>query len=147
MIDIDTDGIRLRLARFIVYKTNNNKKEFANMLGYSAQYLNRMLTDGSIGIAPVVNMLRTFPELNARWLLLGEGVMINSISNEIKRKLYTLLELEKYISVMTQSEIQRTKEGYEWSEQHIAHWERMLREQEKELDAIFSESASTHVTR
>ena len=46
------------------------------MLGWSPQYLHNMLNGDSFGIQPVTALLKKFPELNARWLILGEGVMI-----------------------------------------------------------------------
>ncbi|MCM1078535.1 MAG: hypothetical protein NC344_09720 [Bacteroidales bacterium] len=119
-----TDGIELRLAQYIQYRTGGRKSEFAARLGWSKQYLNTLLRGKSIGLAPVAALLRTFPDLNARWLLFGEGTMTTYASDAIRRHMHALLTLDRYLAVMTPEELRTVEAGkYEWDEEHIARWE------------------------
>lgn len=115
-----------RLQEFILYKTNGHQTEFAKLMGWSPQYLHRMLK-GSIGIQPVVAMLEKFQELNARWLLLGEGAMIANVADNLKARLLYLLEVEKYIPVMTHEELRKLQNvDANFDDKTIKKWERML---------------------
>ena len=89
-----------RLLIFIDYKTNGNHKEFADMMGWSPQYLHKMLKGDSMGIQPVTSLLQKFPELNARWLILGDGAML-----DIRSCIMYMLEMEKYIPVMSRDSL------------------------------------------
>lgn len=82
-----------------------------------------------IGIRPVVALLEKFPELNARWLLLGEGAMVSSGVDEAKAHLLRLLSLERYMPVMSAEELrQMTVEGRtDFPSETIAQWEELLR--------------------
>lgn len=100
-----------RLAQIIQYKTGGKHAEFAELMGWSPQYLHKMLKDGSIGIRPVISLLAKFPELNARWLLLGEGAMVNTGEATLKAHLLKLLELDKYLPVMTPQELNELQNG------------------------------------
>lgn len=55
--------MQTRLLEFIKYKTNGKQSDFARLLGWSPQYLYKLL-QGSIGIHPIITMLEKFPELN-----------------------------------------------------------------------------------
>ena len=100
-----------RLSQFIQYKTGGEQTEFASLMGWSPQYLHKMLKEGGIGIRPIVALLEKFPELNARWLLLGEGAMLTAGADAVKIHLLKLLELEKYMPVMTPDELRLLEDG------------------------------------
>ena len=72
-----------RLAEFIA-DTKMGKMEFASIMGWSGQYLNTILR-GSFGIVPLRKILEEFPELDARWMITGEGKMI-SYKAKVKNK-------------------------------------------------------------
>lgn len=129
-----------RLLELIQYKTGGKQTEFAAIMGWSPQYLFRMLKGvGGIGIRPVVALLEKFPELNARWLLLGEGAMISSGADAARQHLFRLLALEKYMPVMTPEELRLLTDGKtEWPEETLARWARLLDERTKEIDDRFS---------
>ena len=138
---VDTDGMELRLAQFIQYKTGGKKSAFAEKLGWSKQYLNNMLSGASIGFAPLVTLLKTFPELNARWLLFGEGNMLEGSLNVIKRQLLQLLRLDEYIAVMTPEEVSAVQAGqYDWSEEQFARWEVLSLQRKQNINAHFTKS-------
>lgn len=65
-----------RLQAFIQYKTGGRQTDFANLVGWSPQYLGKLLRGGNFGLQPVLRLLTVFPDLSARWLLLGEGDML-----------------------------------------------------------------------
>ena len=72
-----------RLEQFIAY-TKMSKASFACSLGWSGQYLNYILKV-SFGIVPLRQIQETYPELNARWLITGEGEMIE-YKGKLKKK-------------------------------------------------------------
>lgn len=64
-----------RLKVIIVYFTDGNRTEFAELVGWSRPYLSKLLRGEGWGISPVLRLVERFPTLNARWLLTGEGRM------------------------------------------------------------------------
>lgn len=123
-----------RLAIFIEYKTGGNQKEFATLLGWSPQYLHKMLKGDSMGIQPVVSLLQKFPELDARWLILGEGVMLNPIRSRIVE----MLSLEKFIPVMSHEEIAALASGKtDFDSGTIEAWQMRLGQKESEIRQRF----------
>lgn len=65
-----------RLQAFIQYKTGGRQTDFASLVGWSPQYLGKLLRGGNFGLQPVLRLLTVFHDLSARWLLLGEGDML-----------------------------------------------------------------------
>lgn len=129
-----------RLLQIIQYKTSGKQAEFAEMMGWSPQYLSRLARgESGIGIRPVTALLRKFPELNARWLLLGEGAMITTGADEIKKRLMRLLEIEKYMPVMTPSELRAIADGQsQFDAATIERWSALLDKRNKEINDRFA---------
>lgn len=126
-----------RLAQFIEYKTGGNQKEFAQLIGWSPQYLHKMLKGDSMGIQPVISLLQVFPELNARWLILGEGFMVNSITSRI----FGLLKLEEYIPVMNREELSELEGGKtDFDEATRTRWRNELDKMQENIDSHFREA-------
>lgn len=126
-----------RLSQFIEYKTGGNHKEFADMMGWSPQYLHKMLKGDSMGIQPVVSLLRKFPELNARWLILGDGVMVDSVRNYV----LGLISLEKYIPVMSRDELRELEAGKtDFDKETLEVWKERLHRKESEISQRFDEA-------
>ena len=127
-----------RLLQFIQYKTGGKQAEFAELMGWSPQYLHKLLKEGGIGIRPIVALLEKFPELNARWLLLGEGAMLNTGADAVKSHLLKLLELEKYMPVMTPDELRLLEDGQtDFDAETIIRWEELLSERRKKINDRF----------
>lgn len=127
-----------RLLELIQYKTNGIQADFAELMGWSPQYLNKLIREGSMGIKPITAMLEKFPELNARWLLLGEGVMIDSGYDIMKSNIFRLLQLEKYMPVMTSDELRELSDGkVNFDEEVIEKWERLLSERNEQIESRF----------
>lgn len=117
-----------RLHKLVEYKTEGKQVEFAELVGWSPQYLQNLLNgSGSIGIRPVITLLEKIPELNARWFILGEGTMINSGAEQLKNKLKTLLDVEVFMPVMNIEELKQVNSGnYNFDEQKIKKWNELL---------------------
>lgn len=130
-----------RLSQFIDYATNGNRAEFARIVGWSPQYLNSMLKGERIGLSPIVTLLDKFPELNARWVLLGEGAMLAPSVDAMKQHLFRLLEIERYLPVMTAEEQQRVIAGdLNFDDSTFAKWQGLLVEKNAQLKARFNEA-------
>ena len=128
-----------RLLQFIQYKTGGKQADFADLMGWSPQYLNKMLKEGGIGIRPIVALLEKFPELNARWLLLGEGAMLNTGADAVKSHLLKLLELEKYMPVMTPDELRLLEDGQtDFDAETVIRWEELLADRSKKINDRFN---------
>lgn len=127
-----------RLIQFIQYKTNGRQADFALLLGWRPQYLTKLLNGENFGLTPILKLLETFPELNARWLLLGEGDMLsfNPAASAIKDRLQRLLELEKYMRVMNAEELRQVTEGenLDFPPETFEKWKRLLDEKNKEME-------------
>lgn len=130
-----------RLSQFIAYASSGNKAEFARIVGWSPQYLNSMLKECRIGINPVMTLLEKFPELNARWLLLGEGAMLTSGVDAVKQRLLRLLEIERYLQVMTAEEQQQVIDGnLDFDDDTLAKWQHLLMAKNAERNARFDDA-------
>lgn len=128
-----------RLLQFIQYKTGGKQADFAELMGWSPQYLHKMLKEGGIGIRPIVALLEKFPELNARWLLLGEGAMLNTGADAVKSHLLKLLELEKYMPVMTPDELRLLEDGQtDFDAETVIRWEELLADRSKKINDRFN---------
>lgn len=124
-----------RLSQFIDYATGGNKADFARSLGWTPQYLSGMLKDCRIGMNPLLTLLAKYPELNARWLLLGEGAMLTACGDAIKSQLTRLLNIEQYLPVMTAEEQQRIISGnYSFDDETYAKWDALLAEKKTSID-------------
>ena len=122
-----------RLLQFIQYKTGGKQADFAELMGWSPQYLHKLLKEGGIGIRPIVALLEKFPELNARWLLLGEG------ADAVKSHLLKLLELEKYMPVMTPDELRLLEDGQtDFDADTVIRWEERLADRSKKINDRFN---------
>ena len=100
-----------RLQAIIQYKTRGSKREFAALCGWTPPYLTKLLRGDSFGLQPVLKVLELLPEINARWFLLGQGEMFEEGQRlHLQRKTFAhiqaLLEIEKYIPVMSAMELQ-----------------------------------------
>lgn len=121
-----------RLLEIIKYATNGKQVEFANIMGWKPQYITKCLREG-MGIKPIIALLEKFPELNARWLILGEGTMLDASIEGVKKHLMHLLQIEKYMPVMTADEQQRMLAGEEFNEEDILRWQDLLDKKNEDI--------------
>ncbi len=65
-----------RLIDLIEYRTDGSRSQFAELMGWSRPYLSKLIRGEGWGIAPVLRIIETLPEVDARWFLTGEGRML-----------------------------------------------------------------------
>ena len=125
-----------RLAQFIEYKTGGNQKEFADLLGWSPQYLHKLLKGDSMGIQPVISLLQTFPDMNARWLILGEGAMVD-VASEAVRRMLNLYKYEEYIPVMGREQINAVMAGQTFDSATVSEWAALIEKRKNDIQRRF----------
>ena len=137
-----------RLLEIMKYKTGGRQTELAELLGWKPQYLAKLLKGENFGLQPVLAIVTQFPEINARWLLTGEGDMIeNRKYNDIRKKMYEnmikVLDMEKYMPVMSPSELRlferiiTGKEKSDFSPEAVEKWAMLLQERNEEINEKF----------
>lgn len=140
-----------RLREIINYKTGGRQNPFAELLGWSPQYLAKLLKGENFGLSPVLILLSTFPEINARWFLFGEGSMLEAgrlfeLQRESMSHIMSLLDLDKYIPYMSGEEVREFDEAVQsgrkpdFSPDTVAKWQSLLDERNRALDARFAEA-------
>lgn len=140
-----------RLREIINYKTGGRQNPFAELLGWSPQYLAKLLKGENFGLSPVLTLLSTFPEINARWFLFGEGSMLEAgrlfeLQRESMSHIMSLLDLDKYIPYMSGEEVSEFEEAVQsgrkpdFSPDTVAKWQSLLDDRNRALDARFAEA-------
>lgn len=118
-----------RLLTFIKYACGR-QSVFAERMGWDRQYLSKLTRGIGLGITPIVSILQEFPELDARWLLLGEGEMLRPAVSESRHDLAVArsrvarsLELARFLPVMSSTELSEFASGQlEFSASAEARW-------------------------
>ena len=94
-------------------KAGGSLYRFAEILDIKNQYATRLIKDGSVGIEPISRILRTWKDINPRWLILDEGdpfVESNEpakvLRNVISTRINLLLDLERWIPAMSDTDMQ-----------------------------------------
>lgn len=100
--------------------------------------LTKLLQVTAFGVTAINAILRAYPKLNARWLLLGEGGMLRGAGSSLKQRLLRLLELECDLPVMTGEEQERIiASETDYDRATIAKRPRLLHERNDEMQARF----------
>jgi transcriptional regulator with XRE-family HTH domain len=99
-----------RLKGIIKYKTGGKKIQFAKMVGWTPQYLSKLLKGENFGMQPILTILEKFPEINARWFLFGTGEMLEirklfDLQHDTMMYIQSILDIDKYIPYMSGEEI------------------------------------------
>lgn len=142
-----------RLLEIIRYKTGGKKTTFAEFMGWSPQYLTKLLKGADFGLQPVLSLLSAFPEISARWLLFGEGQMLEvgrlfDLQRQTLSHVQSLLELEKYIPVMTGEEVREFEDAIKTGRNPIYHPEtlsdmsRRLSDRTEQINAKFAQATA-----
>lgn len=138
-----------RLQEIIKYKTGGRQSDFANLLGWTPQYLAKLLRGENFGIRPVLTLLEKLPEINARWLLLGQGDMLEigklfNLQREAFAHIQAVLEIEKYIPFMSPDELHEYEQAVMtgrkpvFSPDTLSSWQQRASEREEKLAAKFA---------
>lgn len=117
------ESINERIAFVVKAKTEGNATRFAELLGVTPQYINKIIKEGgSVGIEPITKILKIFPDLEARWFILGEGDPFKTpdieyeVRNKIKSRVEKLLSFERYIPAMTKEDLEVLAESLQRGE-------------------------------
>lgn len=142
-----------RLLEIIRYKTGEKQTEFASLMGWTPQYLSKLLRGENFGITPLVTVLERLPEISARWLLLGSGEMLEigklfTLQREAFAQVQAILELEKYIPVMSPEEIHEYEQAVTvgrkpvFPPETLEKWREQLNIRQTELEAKFASATA-----
>lgn len=137
-----------RLQEIIRYKTGGKKIPFAELMGWSPQYLSKMLRGENFGVQPILTVLERLPEINARWFLFGTGEMLEigklfSLQRETMSHIQALLDLDKYIPYMSGGEVREfenaVREGRKpvFAADAVIRWQERLTAHENEIEERF----------
>lgn len=146
-----------RLLDIIKYKTGGIQKAFADFMGWTPQYLAKLLRGENFGLQPVLALLEKMPEVDARWFLFGEGKMLNDdkvfgLRRETYSRVQSILMFDRFLSVMSPDEIHCFEEvlsgnAYpDFSDEDVARWEALLAERQQSLDARVEDAIAKSVT-
>lgn len=138
-----------RLQEIIKYKTRGRQKDFAELMGWSPQYVQKLVKGANFGFTPVLAIVEKLPEINARWFLTGEGQMLSdSRMTDIRREFHgyveSVLGLERYMPVMTPEELNKFervilgKEKAVFSPDTLTTWQRRLAERDYMIKQKFA---------
>lgn len=138
-----------RLQEIIRYKTGGRQTEFAALCGWTPQYLAKLLRGENFGLQPVLTLLSTLPEINARWLLLGQGEMLErgklfNLQREAFAHIQAILEIEKYVPFMSPDELHEYEQAVTtgrnpiFSPETLSSWRQRASERENKLNAKFA---------
>lgn len=142
-----TEHIEERIKQIIAYKCKGNTSAFARLMEWSTPYAFQTVRGKSLGLSPIITIVSKLPEIDARWLLTGEGTMLqaNESTPHVPSgapSLSYMLDMEKYIPFMTAEEQQQLVSGRRFDIVHIDSWERKRQERNERIDAIFSAAYS-----
>lgn len=142
-----------RLLEIIEYKAGGKQTAFAEMMGWSPQYIAKLVRGENFGLSPVLAVLSAFPEINARWFLFGQGEMLEvgmmfDLQRQAISHIQSLLDLEKYLPVMTGEQVREFEEAIKlgrapvYSPDTLSDLNRRLTDRNNEIIAKFSEATS-----
>lgn len=142
-----------RLLELIEYKAGGRQTVFAEMMGWSPQYVAKLIRGENFGLSPVMAILSAFPEINARWFLFGQGQMLEvgmmfDLQRQAINHIQSLLNLEKYLPVMTGEQVREFEEAIKtgrapvYSPDTLSDLDRRLTDRNNEINAKFSEATS-----
>lgn len=105
-----------RIKQFIDYK-GLNIRSFEIEVGFSNGAFASQLKNGkTIGVDKLENILNTFPELNANWLLTGKGRMLLGRQTDLLKEpgnVYQLSEAEKDLIQVLKDQLEDLKKDKE----------------------------------
>jgi hypothetical protein len=142
-----------RLQEIIRYKTGGKQTEFCNGIGWTPQYLAKLLRGENFGIKPVVRLLEYLPEISARWLLLGEGDMLEAgrmfhLQREAISQVQSILEMERYLPFMSPDDLREYEQAVMtgrkpvFSPDTVSSWRQRASEREQQNQARFAAAIS-----
>lgn len=138
-----------RLLEIIKYKTGGRQVEFAELMGWSPQYLGKLLKGENFGITPLMTIITRCPDIDARWLMLGEGDMIEEpkyadIRKTMLANMLKVLDVEKFMPVMTPEELREFEQivagrkKADFSPLLLVQWQERMQERKDKISEKFT---------
>lgn len=142
-----------RILEIMQYKTNGKQAQFAALMGWSPPYLSKLLRGENLGLQPILTILSTLPEINARWFLFGEGTMLSEhkvtqLRCEVSSRVQAILNLERFIVVMSPSQLNRYKNiltanhNPDFNANEVARLQQLLDKRTTEINQRISDAIS-----
>lgn len=142
-----------RLLEIIKYKTGGKQNAFAELMGWSPQYLAKLIRGGNFGLQPVLAILSVFPEINARWFLFGQGSMLEAgVMFNLQRLalsyIQSLLDFDKYIPVMRGNEMRELEDAIKngrypnFPPDTLIDFQKRLTERNDRVNAILTQASA-----
>lgn len=146
-----TNTMNNRLQEIIRYKTGGRQTEFAALCGWTPQYLAKLLRGENFGLQPVLTIISILPEINARWLLLGQGEMLEAgklfnLQREAFIHIQAVLEIERYIPFMSPEELHEYEQAITtrrlpiFTPDTLSKWKQQASKRENDLNAKFDKA-------
>lgn len=136
---IALNPISRRLAELIECKTGGNRVMFATSLGWSKQRLTNVLAGKSVGLTVIEDTLRAYKDVNARWLIFGEGNMLTLSDIRLGSRYNTIKRYEQYLPVMTDAEVALLASGKsDFSPQDLDRWTTLARLRQQAIEQRFN---------
>lgn len=139
--------MKQRIQEIINYKTGGRQNKFAQLMGWSPQYTGRLLKEGSVGLQPLLTILEKLPEIDARWLLLGQGSMLMDwMQRRTFASIQALIELEELIPYMSAKELQEYEDAIltnripSFSQEAIRSWQEKKNAKEATISQAIKEA-------
>lgn len=146
-----------RLSNIINYKTGGHQKAFAELMGWTPPYLAKLLRGENFGLQPVLTILEKLPEINARWLLLGDGEMLTDekifgLRREALSRAQSILALDRFIPVMSPEELRRFEAAVsgascpDFTDEDVAGWKVLLAKRRQSLDGRVDDAIAKSIS-
>lgn len=151
MYSVKSNTMNSRLQEIVRYKTGGRQKDFAALCGWTPQYLAKLIHGGNFGLQPILTLLEALPEINARWLLLGQGEMLEmdklfNLQRETFAHIQAILEIERYVPFMSPNELHEYEQAITtgrnpvFSPDALSSWRQRISERDTELEAKFADA-------
>lgn len=136
-------SINSRIRKLITIKEGGSQIKLASKLNVTPPYVAKLIKEGgSVGIEPIIKLLKIYPDLDARWLVLGEGdfieeSQIKQLKNLIHSKISDLLKIEEMIPYFTPDELREYTEAtinlvsFNYTEEQYHKWENLKKHDNK----------------
>lgn len=140
-----------RLLQLIRYKTGGSQRAFALLMGWTPPYLAKLLRGDGFGLQPVLTILERLPEVDARWLLLGQGTMLRDshmarLRSQAHSVAASMLDIERYMPVMNADDLHAVECSIlgsfapEFTPADILRWQNSLAERDARINDAMARS-------
>ncbi len=133
-------SINQRIKKLVEIKGSGSVTRFAELLEVSTPYISKMCSEGvGVGLEPITKILNRFQDVNARWLITGEGdwidrSAIDSLRYQMHSSIAELMAVEKYMPYMTEDELKNYRyaagklANYHYEDHQLERWKKLAKD-------------------